>query len=337
MCLLWWVVDKLPIRLCSTLPPAPCWHISQALLWRLNHIRSLMSVSGCICKVIKITALIKPQVTAYCSNPKFGKKKKEKKKESGFNNRKTACVTFDPMSINAGETEVLLPAFYLKQRVFGREVLPMQSSRVSFARLLLILAKVSMWILSVCLKWSKMNEKSIITTFPMQRGFPANIWKIHDLSPPRPSVPFGIRHTFFAQLLIIARNNLSFMNCIPRCEMVKRVFRFMPPPQPSLSACYSATFMWSIWDAYGWSPFWLCLSRLTAHVSLRSAAFPAPHGWCGRAPYNRAGGWGHLSAIILLNGGGWEGFNSVESGYSIFAPTIQLLHPPHVPQKAAAP
>lgn len=86
-----------------------------------------MSVSGCICKVIKITALIKPQVTAYCSNPKFGKKKKEKKKESGFNNRKTACVTFDPMSINAGETEVLLPAFYLKQRVFGREVLPMQS------------------------------------------------------------------------------------------------------------------------------------------------------------------------------------------------------------------
>lgn len=174
MCLLWWMVDKLAIRLRSALPPVPCWHISEALLWRLNHIRSLMSVSGCICKVIKITALIKPQVTAYCLDPKFGgEKRKKKKKESGFNNRKTACVTFDPVSINAGETEVLLPAFYLKQRVFGREVLPMQSSWVSFARLLLILAKVSMWILSVCLKWSTMNEKSIITTFLMQRGFPA--------------------------------------------------------------------------------------------------------------------------------------------------------------------
>lgn len=168
MCLLWWVVDKPAIRLCSALPPVPCWHISEALLWRLNHIRSLMSVSGCICKDIKITALIKPQVTAYCLNSNFGK---TTKKKSGFNNRKTACVTFDPVSINAGETEVLLPAFYLKQRVFGREVLPMQSSRASFARLLLILAKVSMWILSVCLKWSKMNEKSIITAFPMQRGF----------------------------------------------------------------------------------------------------------------------------------------------------------------------
>lgn len=80
-------------------------------------------------------------------------------------------MTFDPVSINAGETEVLLPAFYLKQRVFGREMLPMQSSPVNFARLLLILAKASMWILSVCLKWSKMNEKSIITAFPMQLGF----------------------------------------------------------------------------------------------------------------------------------------------------------------------
>lgn len=134
-------------------------------------------------------------------------------------------------------------------------------------------------------------------------GLSRHIWKLRDLSPPRPSVPFGILHMFFAQLLIIARNNLSFMNYIPRCEMVKRVFRFMPSPQPSLSACYSASFMWSIWDAYGWSPFRVCLSHLMAQVSLRSTAFPTPHGWCGRAPYNRAGGWGYLSAIILLKRG----------------------------------
>lgn len=70
--------------------------------------------------------------------------KNNKKKRSGFNNRKTACVTFDPVSINAGETEVLLPAFYLKQRVFGSEVLPMlctasadtgESVRVDFIRM----------------------------------------------------------------------------------------------------------------------------------------------------------------------------------------------------------
>lgn len=34
-----------------------------------------------------------------------------------------------------------------------------------------------------------------------------------------------------------------------------------------------------------------------------TTAFPTPHGWCGSAPYNRAGGWGYLSAIILLKRG----------------------------------
>lgn len=28
-----------------------------------------------------------------------------------------------------------------------------------------------------------------------------------------------------------------------------------------------------------------------------------PHGWCGRATYNREGGWGYLNALILPLGG----------------------------------
>lgn len=35
---------------------------------------------------------------------------------SGFNNNETVHVIFDPLSINACEKQVLLPAFYLKQR-----------------------------------------------------------------------------------------------------------------------------------------------------------------------------------------------------------------------------
>lgn len=93
-----------------------------------------MSIYGCICEEIKITALINPQVTIYCLNSNF----KLQKKMSVFNKSETAHVTFDPVSINASEKEVLLPAFYLKQRDVGQEVLPMQSLPESFMQLLLI-------------------------------------------------------------------------------------------------------------------------------------------------------------------------------------------------------
>lgn len=207
------------------------------------------------------------------------------------------------MSINAGETEVLLPAFYLKQHVLGRELLPMQSSRVSFARLLLILVKVSMWILSVCLKRSKMNEKPIITTFPMQRGFPATYGNdmICPLLARRSCLAFCARSLPSCSLshaatwvLWIAFLGVRWLSVyFDLCLLLSR--RYRPATAPVLCGA-SETHVDEV-------PFWVSLSRLTAQVSLRSTAFPTPHGWCGRAPYNRAGGWGYLSAIILLKRG----------------------------------
>lgn len=70
----------------------------------------------CVCRDIKITALINLQVTIYSL-----------KKMSGFNNSETAHVTFRPTSINPSGKDLLWPAFYLKQHDVGQEVLPMQS------------------------------------------------------------------------------------------------------------------------------------------------------------------------------------------------------------------
>lgn len=58
---------------------------------------------------------------------------------SGCINSETVPVTFDPVSINACEKQVLLPAFYLKQHDIGLEVLPMQSSPQSCFRQLLLI------------------------------------------------------------------------------------------------------------------------------------------------------------------------------------------------------
>ena len=42
------------------------------------------------------------------------------------------------------------------------------------------------------------------------------------------------------------------------------------------------------------------LSRSRIRGSGCFAYFQPPHGWCGKTPYNRAGGCGYLNALILL-------------------------------------
>lgn len=77
-----------------------------------------------------------------------------------------------------------------------------------------------------------------------------NRWKLLNLSPDHSwvvcsefsSLKFCSHST---QSLIITCNNLSFMNCIPPREIVYCVFRFMSPPQPSLSSTTARGFMCS--------------------------------------------------------------------------------------------
>lgn len=101
------------------------------------------------------------------------------------------------------------------------------------------------------------------------------------------------------------------MNCIPRCDIIYCVFRFMSPLQPSLSLCNSTSFMWSseiclnhlscvfyFTDLTTWS--------LSDTVFIPFCILQTPHGWFGRSPYYRAGGWGYLNTLILLQRGWGE-------------------------------
>ena len=105
-------------------------HINAAVAGAPDHIRSLMSVYGCIYE--EKSALKSPGY-----HVPFELKIR---KMSGFNNSETAHVTFDPMSINACEKQVLLPAFYVKQHDIGhaRSASYAKFATQSYIQLLLI-------------------------------------------------------------------------------------------------------------------------------------------------------------------------------------------------------
>lgn len=108
------------------------------------------------------------------------------------------------------------------------------------------------------------------------------------------------------------------------------------PSQPSLSFTAAYIFIWSseIQNYLNFVPVYHRSCSVRIHHSGRLTYFVTPHGWCGNTPYNRAGGCGYLNALIFTaEEGGWEGFNSVESGSSTFVPTIQWLHPLHIPHE----
>lgn len=112
----------------------------------------------------------------------------------------------------------------------------------------------------------------------------------------------------------------------------------MSPPQPPLSPatelqCFCVAPVIHLDEVN-----LVCLSPLIAAAPLRfgcTAYFQTPSWlmWWDTIEQRRRVGLPKCHAFTA--DGGWEGFNSVESGCSIFAPNIQLLHPPHVPHKAA--
>lgn len=134
---------------------------------------------------------------------------------------------------------------------------------------------------------------------------------------------------------IITCSNMSFMNYLPRHVIICRVFRFMSPLSAIIIFYSSVSFYESPWYRI---TFILCLF-ITDLVAFGSSAQTVSHWNCSwlmwqHTPYNRAGGCGYLNALIFTaEEGGCEGFNSVESGSSIFVPTTQWLHPPHIPHE----
>lgn len=139
-------------------------------------------------------------------------------------------------------------------------------------------------------------------------------------------------YTLCAHHSLNACNNLSFMNCILQCEIIYCLFRFMSPPQPSLSSCICCsetrlnqlTFVSVITD--------LTASYHSDPLLRRFSIFQTTYGWCGRAPYNRARGWGSLNALILLQGAGKKALTQwkVVILYSLQPYSYSTLHTSHI-------
>ncbi len=154
--------------------------ISAAVSGKPNHITSLMSVYGYMWRKKKNSTHKSPGYHFLF--------KLKIRKMSGFNSE-TARVTFDLMSINACEKQVLLPAFYLKQHDIGPEVLPMQSLPLSCIQLLLIYWKIAHkdFMYSIAGKTIKDERKlnnSDISNAPVLY----DRWKLLNLSPHHSSV-----------------------------------------------------------------------------------------------------------------------------------------------------
>lgn len=120
----------------------------------------------------------------------FKLKLQTSKKLSVFNKSETAHVTFDPVSINASEKEVLLPAFYLKQRDVGQEVLPMRSLPESFMQLLLIHWKTVHMDFMYSFQTVK-HERKINNSDISNAPVLYDRWKPHNLSLHHPSVAYS--------------------------------------------------------------------------------------------------------------------------------------------------
>lgn len=227
---------------------------------------------------------------------------------SGFNNSETVLVTFDPVSINACKKTGFIAGILFEAAWYWTR----SASYAKFASKLYAtsadtLENCPIWILCIVGEMikdeRKLNNCDISNTPVLCDG-----WKLLNLSPHHSSVVCS-ELKFCEQSLIITCNNLSFMNCIPQCETIYCVFRFMCPPQPSLSPATARVLRVAVRHVWISSILRLFITYLTARYHLDPllrlfCIFQTPHGWCGRAPYNRAGGWGYLNALVLLQRGG---------------------------------